>query len=235
MRIDIDKIEKFLTDNARVQAHVVLATATARPLLEAIAAKKPLIRSADEVVSEGPIRLGMALDASGRFRPGTDIETETVSLALPEGMDPERWIDERWEPIAKRMSYGVDGVSGTRVAESGGEPFVDFIESAIFDARLFAGLDGMPLKTARGFIDAMRTLLPNGAIDACFPPHLRQRHPGPSHFLVGAVEWTLMSLFANALLEDAAQLDRAARFVRVFEKTVPLGYDVRDRWLLPVL
>ena len=30
-------------------------------------------------------------------------------------------------------------------------------------------------------------------------------------------------------------LDRAAKFVRVLEKTVPLGYDRHGRWLLPVL
>lgn len=230
MKIDIEGIEKFLSDNARVQAHAVLATAAARPLLEAIAAGMPLIRSAEEVVCEGPIRLGMVLDAVGWFRPGTDVETETVSLALPPGMTESRWIEERWGAIEQRLRYGSD--QGRRVPESGGQPFLEIVEAELFRHWSYAGrYAGLAEDGFKSLLGRMRECCPTDAVWRCLPPHLCQ----PVLQLDATVIWSLLLLFSRALLDDAAELERAAKFVRLLEKTVPLGHDVRGRWLLPVL
>jgi hypothetical protein len=226
MKVDRTALESFLLTNAPDASLVERAMSAAAPafgVMEAGTYPLPAKSAVDFACTAAALQR-----LSGR-----PVSLETVSLALPSGMDQEVWHDSVWRRVKGRITPWTDQ---GMVIGGGGTSLHEFLDRSYFDATLrkLCPTHNFRDSVFRRFCQCFTATVPVSEwCAAALPTQLRNiSHNGGTlrlNFLT-----PLHSLFQAVLLGDAEALLRLEPLVRLLPQVVPLGMDADGRWLIPV-
>lgn len=225
MKTDLAALKSFLTQKAPNPVLVRRAIEAARPVLTLLDAGTYPISSFEKANSPALVQ-----SLKGLLEQAIII-TETVTLTLPKGVTPERWLKETWETIDRRLDTWED--QGAIVG--GGRSLDRYITDRYFPALLDRLAPERKLEGSlfREFSTCFRRFVPIDNLCAlALPKHLAQI-PKDGGTLRVNLDSSLHMLFGLALCGFESDFAKLEALVATFEHAIPLGYDENYHWLIP--